>query len=306
MTECERLIKEGKFSEDFLKEEVICDFKVDRNRKKLWMISLDMLLLFDSICKKHGLQYFLGAGTLLGSIRHKGFVPWDDDVDVFMMRPEYEKFLQIKKEEIEYPYFFQTPQSDPGYFYSFAKIRNSNTTSFIKEFAYQGFNQGIWFTVFPIDNWETKGEDERMTRIKELILDNSTYMRLTNPRLSDKDKERVRNYSGRNPMDVNNEIHSLASEFRDKKTEKVALAVCTAYPLHRMTFYAEDFASSVEGSFEGFKFPIPAGYDRILKTMYGDYTEFPPVDQRGKWHNFVVDPDIPYTEYTERYLKDNK
>lgn len=305
MTECERLIKEGKFSEDFLKEEVICDFKVDRNRKKLWMISLDMLLLFDRVCKKHGLQYFLGAGTLLGAVRHKGFVPWDDDVDVFMKRKDYEKFLLLK-DEFEYPYFFQTPQTDPGYFYSFAKIRNSNTTSFIKEFAYQGFNQGIWFTVFPIDNWKTEGEEERMARIKELILDNSTYMRLTNPRLSEKDQLRVKNYSGRDPLEVNNEIHALASEFKDEKTKHITLAVCTAYPLQRMKFYAEDYESAVIGEFEGFKFPIPIGYDRILRTMYGDYHEFPPVDKRGKWHNFVVDPDIAYTDYTKQYLQNDK
>ncbi len=101
MKEIERLIKKGVITEDYLKEEVICDFLVDVNRKKMWAIMLDMLSEFISICKKHGLTYYMFYGSLLGAVRHKGFIPWDDDVDVAMPRKDYEKFLTLGHEFLE-------------------------------------------------------------------------------------------------------------------------------------------------------------------------------------------------------------
>ena len=84
MTECERLKKQGKFPVDFFLEEIRDDFFVDENRKKIWAICLDMLMQLDNVCTKHNLRYFLSYGSLLGAIRHNGFIPWDDDLDVVM------------------------------------------------------------------------------------------------------------------------------------------------------------------------------------------------------------------------------
>jgi len=130
MTECERIIAKGIIPKEFLKEETLCDFLVTEERKKLWMISLDMLLEFDRICKQHNIKYYLMGGTLLGAIRHKGFVPWDDDTDVMMLREDYEKFKKLEH-EFQQPYFLQTPQNDPGNLYSTIRIRNSNTTMLV-------------------------------------------------------------------------------------------------------------------------------------------------------------------------------
>lgn len=296
MTECDRLIKEGKFSEDFLKEEVRDGFLVNRERKKLWMISLDMLIEFDRVCKKHGFQYFLSGGTMLGAVRHKGFIPWDDDVDVFLFRDDYEKFKKLGQ-EFNAPYFLQTPETDPGYFYSMTKIRNSNTTMLIDEFKYQKFNQGIWFSIFPLDHWNPEGGEERRARINELILDNSTYMRMSNPNLDEKNRKRVEKYSGRDPMEVNNEIHALGSAFNNIDTGYLALSTLSLYPLKCTVYPSSVFSSAIMADFEGYKFPIPVGYDTYLKTAYGNYMEFPPIEKRGVWHNFKVDCDRPYTDY---------
>ena len=172
MTECERIIEKGIISKDFLREELLCDFLVTEERKKLWMISLDMLLEFDRVCKKHDIKYYLMGGTLLGAIRHKGFVPWDDDTDVMMLREDYEKFKTLEY-EFQYPYFLQTPQNDPGNLYSTVRIRNSNTTMLVNMFKYEKFNQGVWLTVFPIDNWDIEGGEERRSKIEGLLKDNS-------------------------------------------------------------------------------------------------------------------------------------
>lgn len=83
--------------------------------KNVWNVELDILKKFDSFCKKHGLSYFADSGTLLGAVRHKGFIPWDDDLDFVMFRKDYDKFIKLSKKEFKYPYFIQTGYNDAGY-----------------------------------------------------------------------------------------------------------------------------------------------------------------------------------------------
>lgn len=297
MTECERIIKKGILNQDFLKPETRNDFYVDENRKKLWMISLDLLMEFDRFCRKHDIRYFLAYGTLLGAIRHKGFIPWDDDVDVYVLRDDFDKLPAFQK-EFEYPYFLETPYNDPGYLYSPIRIRNSNTTAIVELFKYAGFNQGIWLSIFPIDNWEMERGEEKYEEIKKLLIDCSTCMRMSNPHLDEANLARVKNYRGLSGIENYEKIHSIASQYKDIKTEKVANMVCTTYPYRNLVYQAESFKSVVYKEFEGFEFPVPVGYEHVLKTIYGDYMSFPPVEKRGTWHyGYISDPDKPYSEY---------
>lgn len=296
MTECERLIAEGIFSPDFFKEEVRNDFLVNETRKKIWAIVLDLLLKFDTVCKKHELKYCLIGGSLLGAIRHKGFIPWDDDIDVGMLRPDYEKFLQLAH-EFEEPYFLQTPYTDPQSAFSSAKIKNSQTSAISKMLRYQRYNHGIFLDVFPLDYFEVDGGKERFDTINKLILENGTYMRISNPYLNEENRKRVENWSGRNPLKTYEEIQQLCMSAGEVGAENVALLACPIYGYDRSIFQSEDFSEIIDWEFEGFSVPIPKGYDRILKTVYGNYWEFPPVSQRGEWHNHMVfDPDTPYLE----------
>ena len=296
MTEIERILRKGVIKEEFLREEVRNDFFVSQERKELWAISLDLLFEFDRVCKKYGFQYFLCGGSVLGAVRHKGFIPWDDDLDAFLFRDDYEEFIRLV-DEFEHPYFLQTPDTDPGYYYTMAKIRNSNTTMLSEKYKYNKFNQGVWFSVFPLDHWMLEGEDERWAKIKELILDNATYMRRTNPNLNEKDKDRVAHYSGRDPYEVNREIHAIASQFNDRETGYLALATTTIYPSKCLVYPSSVFSSAIMSEFEGFRFPIPIGYDKYLTTCYGDYMKFPPLEERGKWHETTIDLKNPYTKY---------
>lgn len=88
------------YDKDFIREEVICDWKVSETIKKVWWIQLDLLKTFDKICKQNNLSWFPMWGTLLGTIRHKGFIPWDDDVDIVMPRDDYSKFQVVCKEQL--------------------------------------------------------------------------------------------------------------------------------------------------------------------------------------------------------------
>ena len=296
MTEIERIIKKGIITADFLKEEVRNDFVVTTERKKLWAIILDLMIEFDKVCRKHKLKYYVFYGALLGAVRHHGFIPWDDDFDVAMPREDYEKFIRLSN-EFEMPYFLQTPYTDPESFYSYAKIRNSNTTGLSEMFMYQMFNHGIWMTVFPLDYWDVEGGEERYAQIRKLTYNCSTYMRISNPNLDEKNKERVKSYHG-NPMLDIEEIHRLASSCKDSNSKYMITATITLGPYQKNLFESSDFADTIDLEFEGVKVKAPIGYDHLLKVLYNDYMKFPPVEQRGNWHSGVIfDAETPYKEY---------
>lgn len=298
MTECERIIKEKILPETFFEEEVQCGFLVDSNRKKSWAIQLDLLLTFDKFCKEHNLTYYLIYGSLLGAIRHHGFIPWDDDIDLGMPRADYERLCEIGKEGFSYPYFFQTPETDPGYYFSLAKLRNSNTTCISYAFRYENFNQGIGIDIFPMDKCVMEDGEKNYQRINRLILENSSYMRKSNPNPTEADKERIANCCTEDPMENCKEIHRIASQHEQEDTPYIGVPVCTIENWDKQVFLAKDFAETIEWDFHGFKFPVPKNYHGPLEVEYGDYMQFPPVEDRGTWHNSALfDPDIPYKEF---------
>ena len=299
MTECERIIEQGILPREFFEPEVRNDFYVSTKRKKVWAIELDLLLQFDKVCRKHGLKYFLDGGTLLGAVRHKGFIPWDDDLDVIMPREDYDKLFALAGEFSE-PYFLQTSYTSSGSFYSFIKLRNSNTASIDKNFMFQGFNIGIAMDVFVLDKVKLDDYAQNCSHILDLSLANSTYMRLTNP--YQKHTKRVMEYQGGDPMKRYEEIHRIASKHKYEDTEYVAQMAAPVYGSEHQIHHAYDYSSCIELEFEGFKFPAPAGYDRVLTTVYGDYMTFPPVEKRGTWHTTAIfEPDVPYKELLHKY-----
>lgn len=304
MSECDRIIKEGVIGPSFLKEEMRDDFLVDKERKKLWAISLDLLLKFDEVCKNKGLHWFLSFGSLLGAIRHKGFIPWDDDVDVFMLREDFDKLLYLEG-EFDNPYFLQTPYTDPSCFITTIRLRNSNTAYIDGPFMYQGFNQGISIAIAPLD-YVPENAEEKYIQIKELILDNSIYMRLTNPHLSERDKKRVKGYlnnsNGKDPLRTYERIHQMAREVLP--SQNLWTVASQPYSMERSVFLSEDFKDSVLMDFEGFKFPVCKGYDHVLSVIYGDYMKFPSMEERGSRHiNAGYYPDTPYKEILPLLLK---
>ena len=300
MTECERLVANGTFSPDFFKPEIRCGFEVTEKRKKIWAVEIDLLRQFDFVCKKHDIKYFLLFGSLLGAIRHKGFVPWDDDVDVGMLRPEYDRFMSLAA-EFETPYFFQTPITDFGHGYSHIQLRNSYTTAAASQFRYQGFNLGIFIDILAIDEFDDGVEGELVfNRINRMQMDNSTWMRSTNPELCEKDKLRVQEYLSRkrDPISDYHEIEKLSKTFNGQGLKHMCVTSTTTYGFRRDIFSADDFMDVECFDFEGFKFSVPSRWDNVLKVTYGDYRQLPPIEQRGRWHNTIeFDPDTPYTEY---------
>ena len=301
MTECERIVKEGIVPEDFLKEETRCDFFVDSTRKKLWAILLDLYLEFERVCKKLGLRYFVTGGTLLGAIRHKGFIPWDDDFDVGMMREDFE-ILKKNYKEFRHPYFLQTPYTDPESFFSFAKLRNDNTTFCSEVFSLQGMHAGVLLDIYPIDYAVRKKTKLIYEIVKMLNLENSTYMRMKNPWLSQKDQDRVKNWKKIDPLIAYEEIQHLASGATKDEADCLSNAVDTIAKYGNDIYSKDALDTMIEVNFENIKVMVPSTYDTLLKGFYGNYMEFPPVEERGTWHSgYIIDPDTPYREGLKKY-----
>ena len=120
--------------DSFYEEEERCGYVVSAHMKKVWAVELDLLYQLQQVCEKYGIQYYGSGGTILGAERHKGMIPWDDDIDIMMLRDQYD-LLCSHADEFEEPYFFQTFDTDEGYFRGHAQLRNSNTTGVLVDEA---------------------------------------------------------------------------------------------------------------------------------------------------------------------------
>lgn len=299
MTECERIIEKGILPESFFEEETRCDFLVTEKRKKIWAVEIELFLKLMEVCMKNNLKVWGDGGTLLGAVRHNGFIPWDDDIDVIMPREDYNKLMEIGDKVFSGQFFLQTPHSDPNYGYSFAKLRNSNTTCIPQVFCKAGFNHGIHIDIFPLDFLclDTFEEDKR--RITECIMKNSSFMKRNSVELlNERQLENYQKYQTDNPSREYDNIQKIASNPNYKGSEYVANCTVTSLKSSAQIWKTSWFDTTIMHQFETIEIPMPGEIDLRLKAQYGDYMKYPPIDQRGKWHSDVLwDPDKSYKEY---------
>ena len=128
---------------EFYKEEIRCGWRVDEKTKKVWAVQLEMLDEVERICKKYGLKYFADSGTLIGAVRHQGYIPWDDDIDLVMLREDYETFLKVAPGELKEYLVLQTPYREKNYLRAHAQLRNSRTTGCSKRTGWQDITVGF-------------------------------------------------------------------------------------------------------------------------------------------------------------------
>ena len=123
----------------------------DTQLRRIQQIETDVLCEVDRICQKHQIKYVLGFGTLIGAVRHQGFIPWDDDVDICMMRKDYERFKDICRTELNPKYFYQSKDTDPEYYHLFDKIRVNGTVFKEDLIAEHDIHHGVYIDIFPMD-----------------------------------------------------------------------------------------------------------------------------------------------------------
>lgn len=249
-------------------------------------IEVDILDFVTDVAKRNNIRCFLDGGTLLGAVRHNGFIPWDDDIDVIVPRKDYKRFLDcIKNTQSQYKVLSMYDNDD--YFYPFAKVIDS-TTELIEFNVPRISGYGIYIDIFPLDNIppnakEMKAFHRKIERFR-WISSRSLRKQSGNYSLS------LRNIVILYFADLygwkkaNRKINALCESTADMKTQYACDIVAARKP--HFVAPAECFAEETELIFEGKHYIAPKGYDSYLSALYGNYMELPPVEQRVSNHNF--------------------
>ena len=280
-------MKDGKSSDSILGVDI----------KEVQKTELEILLEFDRICKKHNINYQLFAGTLIGAVRHKGFIPWDDDIDVNMLRSEYNKFLAVVEDELSSDYFFQTVQTDINYMNKFAKIRKNNTVFKERLVKHLDMHHGVYIDIFAFDNIEPHSLRGK-TQIS-LLRTIDSFMKYRNKnryqkmepgfdRNIAKLKYRFINGIPLTKLEIENKVLKIMNKFNDKDTEYVGdLANPSKSVMKQFKVKRSSLENSIPWEFEGHMFPIPKAYDQVLLRAYGDYMQLPPKEAQFSHHDIV-------------------
>lgn len=277
---------------------------------------VDMLLVLADYCEKNGIRYYLSGGTLLGAIRHKGFIPWDDDIDVTMFRDDYEKLLKVAETEFKYPYFLQTEYSDPGCLRGHAQLRNSATTGILKtEEGKFKFNQGLFLDVFVMDNviddkklYEQQKKDAEKYRkraVKYARWSTRYYKQNTwQSKVKGILYPVVNTFLRKTKLEEKNfrKFEEVCKRYNNMETKYVT-TLEFSFDIERWGKRLKSYFDKVEYMpFEFIKLPISVDYDEMLRNDYGDYMVF---KKGASAHgDMIIDTDRSYTEYINKITKD--
>lgn len=226
------------------------------------MVMLEMAKVLDAVCKKHNIPYILYGGTLLGAIRHGGFIPWDDDLDVALIRNDYKRLLKVLPDELPEHMVLQTNDTDKNYYYFYAKLRDRN--SFLDEGLYDHpfKERGIFIDIFPMDRlWPC---------IHRLPLQSYAFTLIRkDPSCSKKTMRKIRLLTW-----FNRHVSCPFLRTVCKITGAKPLMLDLGIPFH-LIYNMNDVFPLAEHAFEDTSFSVPANCSHMLTDMYGDYMTLP-------------------------------
>lgn len=288
-----------------LDEEYSPEYVVSERMQKIWQVQYGLMRVFMDFCREHNLRYYVFFGTLLGAVRHRGFIPWDDDTDVVMPRADYDRLLALG-EKFPAPYFLQTMENDPDTFFGgFARLRNDETTGIGREDFGHNCHLGIWMDIMPLDfcSSDKKQVKKKAGRIHfwQSLLYAKIYGEprryiLPGLRLLHKGLAWLLPHSflcGR-----------LQAAFRtdiDEQSRYLGIFTGGGMPgLYERDFFGE----GVDLTFGSMRVKAPKEYKKCLQLTAGrDYMKFPPMSKRKPHHLGIFNPDVPYTRYRDMLWK---
>lgn len=265
--------------------------------KEVWAVQLRLLGQFDAVCRRHGLAYFAGGGTLLGTVRHGGYIPWDDDIDLFMLRDDYNRLLTLTA-EFSAPFFLQTAYNDEGYSRGHAQLRMDGTTAVLAgERGRYRFHQGIFIDIFPLDfvpddPAQQAAQRRRLARWNKWLAATVRY-----PGSPHKTPLKTAIHHLLSPIPYRWLYRGMEREcMRYRHTARVAL-LSFLPESDGWVMPAAAFSGAVAMPFEDTVIPVPVGFDTILTAAYGDWRTPRP---DPTYHEGVFfDPHRDWREYVK-------
>lgn len=287
-----------------MESEEICGYLVTKQQKKIWNIEINILVEFMRVCNKNNLKFFVAHGTLLGAVRHKGFIPWDDDIDVNMPRKDFDKLIRISKKEFDEPFFFQVVSNDMNSFSGTGKLRISSATGMDLQDIGADTNNGLFIDVFPMDGII---EDEKKRKKQSHKVEK--YRGLLSAKIYGEKLEYYHHYGQNkwNDLVKKSKIYSKkyliykfdkwCKKYTNYATEREGIiSFITDYEC--CYWYKKDYEELIMLDFESIKVPAPKNYKRCLSIKWGDYMKIPDDNVKGKKHcDVIMNPDIPYAGY---------
>jgi len=253
---------------------------------------LEILRHFDSYCKENGIQYFLSNGTLLGAVKYKGFIPWDDDIDVVMFREDYEKFVNMYTDS---KYILYETRRKRAYRYPFAKLSESSTL-LCETDVNNGIELGINMDIFPLDYINLDIEKAKklslwLHRVSMLLIYAKRKIKYNHTKRFLENIVDI--FVGILSKFIRPEayikyIQKKAKKYESDSSAKYVASLCWSVYKGKEVMPIEVFSETVDVTFEGNRYPAPIGYDKYLRSLYGDYEKDPPKEKQVTHHFFTV------------------
>ncbi len=286
-----------------LEEEVICGYEVSAKMKRVWAMELDMVKEFTRICAQYGLTYYIMGGTLLGAVRHKGFIPWDNDIDLAMPRKDFDKLLKIGPMAFQKPLFFQTPVTEQSRFFcTYVKIRDERGTAGHQDDYNLGINCGMFIDVFCLDEIPDGFLSRKLfyRRLNELV---KMQRFALGKQLSGGFMNAIKHgaqrfvyrfvYGAPDASKLFEVYQKAAGKYAGKGTNHVEHLAFGHF--ENFVWNRSDWSETIELDFEDLKLCAPKGWDAVLKRQYGNYMLIP--DDKSTHDYFKFDPDVPYEAF---------
>ena len=253
----------------------------DKTLRKLQLLELELLQEVDRICRKRGIRYSIIAGTLLGAVRHGGFIPWDDDADVAMLREEYVRFRDACMEDLDTErFYFQDHTVTPGYRWGYGKLRRKDTLFLREHQEHMPYEQGVFIDIFPLDAVPDSRAGRTVVNCGCFLLRKFLWSRVG--KKADRNVFRRTLYS---LMDLVPEAALLRGLDRrigraGKRDTQWVRILMFPTPNREFGYLKEWYEGEEKTVFEGIEFPGTADPDEYLRFKYGDYLCLPPPEQR--------------------------
>ena len=257
---------------------------------EIQQMELGIMEYIHEVCQKIGVKYFLAYGSLIGAVRHQGFIPWDDDMDICMLRDDYEKLQDYLIAHPDERYEVMSYKNNINYVYPFMKVQD-NRTYLLEEDVRIDSDMGIYVDIFPVDGYEDdQAFKDKMTKIiKKRQLSCYTFKGITNTKSVVNSIIRYISVIIFYFTNTNKYVAQIDELAKSRKVEDYELVDYLIYKDMNKPVWKREWLEQVEsGSFEGKEFMIPKHYHEILTSDYGDYMQLPPVEQRVSHHDFKL------------------